>query len=166
MDSKPMVSLVRQNKADSGIVVHSILKTCGDYILVDRVLSESEDSIIAEWHTPKKAYFYRTDDAGISLLLPGTITTEHLVQAGELLIYRIRGGRHDGDGVPVLARVRSARFKGMVKPGDVITSTITLNHALEPAYYVSAVAKVGDTVVLNAELTFTASKAIEDIRQR
>ena len=53
----------------------------------------------------------------------------------------------------------------MVKPGDVITSTITLTHALEPAYYVTAVASVGQTVVLKAELTFTASKAIDDMRR-
>ena len=112
-----------------------------------------------------KPSYYRTDDEGNSLLLPGTITTEHLVQAGELLIYRIRGGRHEGDGVPVLARVRSARYREMVKPGDVITSTITLTHALEPAYYVTAVASVGQTIVLKAELTFTASKAIDDMRR-
>jgi 3-hydroxyacyl-[acyl-carrier-protein] dehydratase len=160
----PMVSIVRENKPDSIALTKSILKTCGEFILVDRVISESEDSVIAEWHTPTTAYFYRTDDAGIPLLLPGTLMTEHLVQAGELLIYRIRGGRHDGDGVPVLARVRRARFRDIVKPGDVITSTMTLTHSLEPAYYVSAVAKVGDIVVANAELTFTASKAIEDIR--
>jgi len=161
-----MVSLVGQDPIDATAIAHSILKTCGDYILVDRVLSESENTIVAEWQTPTKSHYFRTDDDGQPLLLPGTITTEHLVQSGELLIYRIRGGRHEGDGVPVLARIRSARFRGMVKPGDVITSTVTLTDALEPAYYVSAVSKVGHTTVLNAELTFTASKAIEDIRNR
>ena len=75
---KPTVSVVRQNKSDSIALTKSILQTCGEYILVDRVLSESEGSIIAEWHTPTKAHYYRTDDAGIPLLLPGTITTEHL----------------------------------------------------------------------------------------
>ena len=159
-----MVSLVRQDTTESSALTKSILKTCGDYILVDRVLSETDNSINAVWETPTNASYYRTDDEGNALLLPGTITTEHLVQAGELLIYRIRGGRHEGDGVPVLARVRSARYREMVKPGDVITSKITLTHALEPAYYVTAVASVGQTIVLKAELTFTASKAIDDIR--
>ena len=93
-----MVSLVGQDPIDATAIAHSILKTCGDYILVDRVLSESENTIIAEWQTPTKSHYFRTDDDGQPLLLPGTITTEHLVQAGELLIYRIRGGRHEGDG--------------------------------------------------------------------
>ena len=97
-----MVSLVRQDTTESSALTRSILKTCGEYILVDRVLSETENSIDAVWKTPTNASYYRTDDEGNALLLPGTITTEHLVQSGELLIYRIRGGRHEGDGVRCL----------------------------------------------------------------
>ena len=53
-------------------------------------------------------------------------------------------------------------LSGDVKPGDVITSTIT-NTCLRTRIHVTAVVSVGQTIVLKAELTFTASKAISDM---
>ena len=155
-----MDTFVRNNADDALSVVKEVLPTCGDYLLVDRVLEEGENVLSAQWTVPNDGLWFRTDGAGNKLLLPGTVTTEHLIQAGEILIYRERGGRPADDGVPVLARIRSARYRAMVKPGDVLVSRLKLTETVGAAYYVTGSVKVGDQTVLKAELTFTATNAI------
>ena len=155
-----MDTFIRDNAEEALAIVKQILPTCGEYLLVDRVLEEGPNVLSAEWKVPEDGPWFRTDGAGQKLLLPGTVTTEHLIQAGEILIYRERGGRLEDDGVPVLARIRSARYRAMVKPGDVLTSTLQLNETVGAAYYVTGSVKVGTATVLKAELTFTATKAI------
>ena len=153
-------TFIRDNSDDALEIVKQILPTCGEYLLVDRVLEEGPNTLSAQWSVPEDGPWFRTDGAGQKLLLPGTVTTEHLIQAGEILIYRERGGRPEDDGVPVLARIRSARYRAMVKPGDVLTSELRLTETVGAAYYVTGIVKVGAQTVLKAELTFTATNAI------
>ena len=158
-----MQSFLHENETEAHRLVREVLSTCGEYLLVDRLVDESENSIRAVWTVPSDGVWFRTDGKDKNLLLPGTVTTEHLVQAGEILIYRVRGGRPASDGVPVLAKIRSARFKAMVRPGDRLESELKLTERLGAAYYVSGTVSVNSKVVLKAELSFTATEAISKL---
>ena len=114
-----MVSLVRQDTTESSALTKSILKTCGDYILVDRVLSETDNSINAVWKTPTNASYY--DDDEECLVASGTLTTEHLVQAGELS-YIVSGRKR---WCACACRVRSARYRRWLNQDVCITITLT-----------------------------------------
>ena len=132
------------------------LRTCGAYRLVDRVEREGEGWLDVAWTVPHQASFHRTDGAERLLLLPGTVTLEHLVQAGEALIWRLRG-RSPDEGVPVLGRLRWAKFRGMVRPGDVLRSTVRFEAQTGPAFEVAAESRVEDAVVVRAQMAFTVA---------
>lgn len=135
------------------------LATCGDYRLVDEVISESEDALTTRSKLAPDAAFHRTDGAGRALLVPGSVLLEHAVQSGEALIHRDRG-RPTEDGVPVLARVKRAAFRAPVSPGAELVTRVTLTERVGPAFYVKVRAAVAGETVLDAELVFTATKAI------
>ena len=158
-----MRSFLHENEKEAHRLVKEVLSTCGDYLLVDRIVDESDNSIRAVWTVPVDGAWFRTDGAGKNLLLPGTVTTEHLVQAGEVLIFRARGGRPESDGVPVLAKIRSARFRAMVRPGDCLESELKLTEQVGAAYYVSGKVSVNGKIVLKAELSFTATEAVSKL---
>jgi hypothetical protein len=136
------------------------LATCGDHRLVERVVAESDDALTTRSHLRVDAAYHRTDGAGRALLVPGTILLEHAVQSGEALIHRDRG-RPEGDGVPVLARVKRVAFRAPVPPGSVLTTEVTMTDRVGPAFYVRARGAVDGATVFEADLVFTATKAIE-----
>ncbi len=141
--------------------VREILATCGEHLLVDHVTQQGADWLEVTWTPAPTGPWYRTDGAGQRLLMPGTMTTELAVQASELLIYAIDGGRRPEDGVPVLGRVNKARFLGPVPPGVPLTAKVTLTQRLGPAFYVDAEVRTEAGKVMSARLTFTATQAMQ-----
>jgi len=156
----PHLDLVADGPEASAERVREILATCGRHQLVEHVCSQGPDWLEARWTPPADGPWYRTDGADRALLLPGTMTCELAVQAAELLIYAIDGGRRPEDGVPVLGRITRARFSGPVPPGTALTAHVRLRHRLGPAFYVEAVVRADEAKVMSARLTFTATQAI------
>ncbi|MEQ9496529.1 MAG: hypothetical protein RIT81_06715 [Deltaproteobacteria bacterium] len=154
------MDLTAPTEQEARAKVEAALPYCRDWWLVDRVVEQGDAQIVTRWTAPEAPYYRRGDD-GAPLLLPGAIALEHLVQSGELLVLLERHGRPKEDGVPVLGRVRSASFRAMVPPGAQIESTLRLTDRVSAAYYVSAVSKVDGRVAVKAELTFTATDAIQ-----
>lgn len=137
------------------------LRHCEQYRLVDRVRDQAPDALTAEWAVPEDIGICRGDGQGGMQLLPGTVTCEHAVQCGEALIFSLRG-RQDGDGVALLARIRAAKFRGMVRPGDLLVTEVALVDQVGPAYVVRARTRVeGGALAYTGELVFTASQAAE-----
>ena len=133
-------------------------------LLVDRVAAQGEDWLETTYEVPRAGPLLRGDER--ARVLPGTLTTEQAVQASELLIHALRGPTTEKDGVPVLTRVRHARFRGLVRPGDVVATRVQLVDQLGPAYTVQAAARVRGSLVFEARLTFAATTALRDAAPR
>lgn len=129
-------------------------------LLIDRVVAQGSDWLETVFEVPRSGPLLRGDDR--ARVLPGTLTTEQAVQASELLIHALRGPSTEADGVPVLTRIRHARFRGLVRPGDVVTTRVRLEDQLGPAYEVRATARVGAALVFEARLAFAATTALRD----
>ncbi len=127
-------------------------------LLVDRVVAQGEDWIETTYEVPRAGPLLRGDER--ALVLPGTLTTEQAVQASELLIHALRGPTTAADGVPVLTRLRHARFRGLVRPGDVVTTRVELADQLGPAFSIRATARVDGALVFEAQLAFAATSAL------
>ncbi len=155
-----MLDLMGRGPTDSAARVHKVLATCGRHRLVDYVTGQGGAWLQACWNPPSHGPWYRTDGGRTPLLMPGTMTSELAVQAGELLIWALDGGRRAEDGVPVLARINRARFSAPVGPGEQVVAKVTLRQKLGPAFYVDAVAHCGARRVMTASLTFTATQAV------
>ena len=139
-----------------------LLQSCGPHRLLDALTDKGHGWLEASW-TPNGDVPYRHAPDGRPLLVPGTVTQEAAVQAGEALIYRHRGTMTPEEGVPVLARAKNVRFRGPVLPGDTVTIRVELAAELGPAYYIRASARTARGPVLAADLTFTATKQVPGI---
>lgn len=128
--------------------------------LVDRVRAQGPEWVEVEWGVPADGALCRGDDR--ARILPGTICTEHVVQAGELLIYALRGETTPEEGVPVLTRIRQAKFRGMVRPGDLLTTRVELIDVLGPVYRVRGRTSVAGGRVLDVVLDFAATTALAE----
>lgn len=137
------------------------LATCGAHRLVDSLVKAEPDRLVTRSALPEQADYHRTDGRGRALLVPGTILLEHAVQSGEVLIHGLRG-RPPDDGIPVLARVKRSAFRSPVAPGATLTTEVRLVERVGPAYYVSAVGFVDGARVFEADLAFTATRAIAE----
>ena len=128
---------------------------------VDRVLAQGDGWIEAEWRVPSEGDLFRGDER--ARILPGTTTTEHVVQAGELLIWALRGETKAEEGVPVLTRIRAARFRDMVSPGDVLTTRVELTDHLGAVFKVRGRVAAGERRILDVSLDFAATSALNDL---
>lgn len=154
------VDLMGDSPAESRRLIEDTLTTCGAYLLPERVSAQGPDWLEVTWTPATDAPWWRTDGHGTALLLPGTVTTELAVQAGELLIFAIEGGRRPADGVPVLGRIRRARYLRPIAPGAPIRARVTLAQRLGPAFYCDAEVRTDEGVAAKIALTFTATEAV------
>ena len=129
--------------------------------LLDAAVEQGPDWVTTRWRAPEQTlHLYRGDDR--ARILPGTLITEHAVQSGELLIYALRGPTQVSEGVPVLTRLRHARFRRMVRPGEELTTRVQLVDQLGPVYRLRAEVRCGAEAVLDVQLDFAATQALHD----
>lgn len=129
-------------------------------LFLDRVVAQGPDWIVTEWRVRDDPSLFRGD--GATRILPGTLCCEHVVQSGELLIYALRGETTPLEGVPVLTRLRQARFRGMVRPGDLLTTRVELTDQLGPVYRLTGGVCCGLAGVLELTLDFAATTALAE----
>jgi 3-hydroxymyristoyl/3-hydroxydecanoyl-(acyl carrier protein) dehydratase len=127
-------------------------------LLIDRVVAQGDDWLETSFEVPLTGPLLRGDDR--ARVLPGTLTAEQAVQASELMIHALRGPTTAAEGVPVLTRLRHARFRGLVRPGDVVTTRVQLEDQLGPAFSIRATARVDGALVFEARLAFAATTAL------
>ena len=125
------------------------------FLLVDRIVERGESSLATEWHVREDLDVFRGHYPG-NPLLPGVLIAEHVFQSGALLIYTGADSKDDA-GTPVLTRIEDARYKRVVRPGDTLSTSVTLEDALANARFCSAVVRCEGAVV--ARLKFTLALA-------
>jgi len=119
------------------------------FLWVDRITGEDQDSLTAEVEIARDLYLF-AGHFPKRPVLPGVIITESLVQAGALLLAG-RGER----GEPVLARIRSARFRREVLPGDLLCLAVRLLAVDGGFFTIIGRAEVAGKRVANCEFVCT-----------
>lgn len=105
------------------------------FLFVSRVLEQDAERIVCEWDVSPDHDFFRGHYPG-SPLLPGVLLTESAVQAGAILCAADEDA--EPNSVPVLTRIRDARFRQMVTPGDTLRFEVSLDERVGPARYMTA----------------------------
>ncbi|HEY3321531.1 MAG TPA: 3-hydroxyacyl-ACP dehydratase FabZ [Planctomycetota bacterium] len=90
-------------------------------------------------------------------VLPGVLICEALAQSGAILIAKLGGTALAGK-IPVLTRLSNAKFKQMVRPGDVLEMEVTLKEMLGGAYFMAGTARVNGKTAVSLEFACTAMK--------
>ena len=122
------------------------------FLLIDRVLSfESGKRIVALKNVSANEPFFPGHFPHFAVM-PGVLIVEAMAQAAAILSLKSIGHRNDGKWVYYFVGIDGARFKKPVTPGDQLILEIDAGRTGRGIGKFTAVAKVGDAVVAEAEL--------------
>lgn len=130
--------------------------------ILERDLADERPSVRVRWTVRADSDFYRGHYPGRPVT-PGVLLGEHAFQAGAILVSLRLGGFSEDDGVPVLTRIESAKFKRMVAPGDTVETEAVAVERLGPAWYMEAVVRVGGKVAVRLRFVLSATAAMARI---
>lgn len=111
------------------------------FLFVDEVVEATEDRIVTTKRADGDADFFRGHYPG-QPVMPGVLLCECCFQAGALLIAHRLGPDCAAEGVPVVTRIQDARFKRIVRPGDLLRIEVALDDVLDNAYFLTGRATV------------------------
>ena len=124
------------------------------FLLVDEVVSIDAQSIRTRKRVDPDDPVFKGHFPGFPVM-PGMLICEAIVQSGAILIAHLPGGSMQGM-VPALTRISNAKFKQMVRPGDVLEMEVKLKEKLANAYFLEGSAKVNGKTAATLEFACTA----------
>jgi 3-hydroxyacyl-[acyl-carrier-protein] dehydratase len=124
------------------------------FLLLDSILDLTEESVTAvktlDPADPLFAGVYAGHYPG-QPITPGVLLCEMVFQAGAVLMsHRLDSAE---GGTPVLTRIRDARFKSMVKPGDVVEISARFEEQISSAYYLQGSVRVDGKLAVRVAFT-------------
>lgn len=96
------------------------------FLFVDKILEVSEEGAKASLRVTSDMPFFEGHYPG-NPIMPGVLLSESVFQTGAIYLSKqvIGSDELTGEDVtPVLSRIRDARFKRMVKPGDELVISV------------------------------------------
>ena len=128
------------------------------FLFVDRIIDCGDESIRTERLIREDEPHFAGHYPG-KPIMPGVLLCEAVIQTGAILVSRIAAG--DLSGVPVLTRLSDARFKQMVKPGDLVTFEAEIKERLANVFFMKGRALVGGKKAVTLEFACTLAPAPE-----
>ena len=117
------------------------------FLFVDQIVERSEKIIKTTLQVTGSEDFFKGHFPG-NPIMPGVLLQEALFQTGAALM----AGR-SGAGLGVVTRVQNAKFKNMVRPGDLLEMEVELVESLSNAHYMKGITRVAGKTVLVIEFT-------------
>ncbi|HHD57095.1 MAG TPA: beta-hydroxyacyl-ACP dehydratase [Desulfobulbaceae bacterium] len=126
------------------------------FLWLDRVVSLTDQGIRAEKYLDPDLDIFRGHYPDYPLM-PGVLLCEAVFQAGAILITKAAA---DGPatGVPVLARIRGAKFKREVRPGATIDIEAKIRERVGPAWFLHGVVRVDAKVAVQVDFSCMMKK--------
>ena len=131
------------------------------FLFVDEIVSVSDRRIVTRTEVDAHAGFFRGHYPQ-QPVMPGVLICEACFQAGALLIAHLRGAFDASNGVPVLTRIRDARFRRIVRPGDSLHVEVTLDDELDEAFTMTGRVESAGKPVLRAEFVCMEARTQEE----
>lgn len=117
------------------------------FLFVDHIREVSSDRIVTSKYVDPRAEFFRGHFPG-QPVLPGVLLCECCFQAGALLLAHRAGSLEGPAAIPFLTRIRDARFKRVVQPGETVVVEVVLDETMDNAYYLTGRATVDGELAL------------------
>ncbi len=125
------------------------------FLLIDRVLSyEPGKSIEALKNVTINEPFF-VGHFPHHPVMPGVLIIEAMAQAAAILSFVTMGAKANDKSIYYFVGIDNARFKRPVTAGDTLRITVTLTRHVRGIWKFSALARVDDAVVAEAELMCT-----------
>lgn len=117
------------------------------FLFVDKIIEKSEKKIKTELKlTGDEDYFkghFPKDP-----IMPGVLLQEAIFQSGAALMSTL-----GAKGTGVITRVQNAKFKSIVRPGDLLEMEVVLIESLLNAHYMKGTIKVLGKIVMQIDFT-------------
>lgn len=121
------------------------------FLWVDRIVSLDAESIVTEKDIPADLDVFQGHYPEHPIM-PGVLLCEAVFQSGALLISDIlRQQEGPITGVPVLTRIRGAKFKREVGPGDRIQIEAKISEVVGPAWFLKGKVSVDGKKAVTVE---------------
>lgn len=124
-------------------------------LLVDEIVTEDATSIHCRKAIRDDEFFLQGHYPD-NPIVPGVILCECAAQSGALLIAQKIS---HAEGVPVLTRISDAKFKKMVRPGDLIDIHVVIDEALSGAFFMTAKVMLEGKLAVRVQLACTLAPA-------
>ena len=134
------------------------------FLFVDSIIAQSDEGITCGWTVPAQADWFRGHYPG-NPITPGVIISEHAFQCAAIFISNQMRGLDAQDGVPVLTKIENARYKRIVKPGEMLETKVSVRERLGPAWYLSAKVTCGGQSVLNIRFVLSGTEAMKRVTE-
>jgi 3-hydroxyacyl-[acyl-carrier-protein] dehydratase len=131
------------------------------FLFVDEITEVDERRILTRKFVDPESDFFRGHYPG-KPVMPGVLICESCFQSGALLIARKIGSYDASQGVPVLTRIRDARFKRIVRPGQTLHIEVTLDEELDGAYFMTGRVTVEGQTVLRVTFACMLATGTEE----
>lgn len=137
------------------------------YLMVDRIVSVSENEIVTERRITGEEFFIGGHFPGAPIV-PGAMMQEMSTQSAGVLIaakhnpmqaFNTSDPTFNEYALGVLVRVKHARNKGFARPGDVLQATVRLTDQLDNLFDFSATIRINDTIIMRNAFQLTNIKS-------
>lgn len=130
------------------------------FLFVDEVIELSEDRVVTTVRADPTAGFFAGHYPD-NPVMPGVLICECAFQAGALLVANRLHEAARSKGMPVLTRIKEARFKQMVQPGQTLNVEVVLDDELDGAYFMTGRVTVGGKQAVRVEFACTLTATAE-----
>lgn len=120
------------------------------FLFIDEVMEMDDASITARYAVRPELPALQGHFPSFPVM-PGVLAMESVFQAGAILLSEKTGGL--GDAIPALTRVRDARFKRMIRPGDTLTVRAAIEDVVSTAYYMKGSVEVEGKLAMSVSFT-------------
>ena len=129
------------------------------FLFVDKIIEITESGATASLKI-KQDFLFEGHYPG-NPIMPGVLLCESVFQTGAIFLadYLVSESLTDASVTPVLSRIRDARFKRMVKPGDDVEISVKLEEKIGQFFSMTG------EVRKDAKVALTISYALAMVRE-
>ena len=121
------------------------------FLFLDEIVELTADRVRARKCLDPSADFFAGHYPG-NPIMPGVLLCECAFQAGAVLVMNSKlKTQNSEDGVPVLTRIRDAKFKSLVRPEQVLEIDVALDEQLDSAYYMTGRVSADEKLAVRVE---------------
>lgn len=118
------------------------------FLFVDRILEINSDNATCELKVREDFDVFRGHYPN-NPIFPGVLSCEAVFQTGAIFLSEKLGedALRSNSVTPVLSRIRDARFKRMIKPGDLIEIKVFLTEQIGKFYNLRGEVRTGEKIM-------------------